>query len=64
MADKKFSEFPEVTSPVPADIYVVGLDDAGQNAQFRGDSFGGVNVHDNLTGKSDADQHPQSAITD
>jgi hypothetical protein len=62
MADKKFSEFDEVPTPVLADIEIVGLD-AGVNARFPGTAFGGVTVHNDLTGRSTADAHPVSAIT-
>ncbi len=38
---EKFSDFPLVTSPNPALVKVVGLDELGQNAQFNADEIGG-----------------------
>ena len=49
MATKKFSEFDSVPTPVLADIELVGLDDAGQNARFPGSAFDGA-AWGNITG--------------
>jgi hypothetical protein len=50
LADKKFSEFPLVTSPDLPNTIVVGLDENGDNAQFNAsDIGGGITVSDTAT---------------